>query len=168
MFAATAAHAQELEPRSYSNAPVGLNFLIAGYGYSDGKIAFDPSSSITDAQFKSNTEVFAYARTLDAWGKSAKFDVVLPYSSFSGHGLVAGQPRERVMSGWNDPRFRFSMNFLGAPALSLKEFGGYRQDLIVGASLRVSAPLGQYDDRKIVNLGANRWSFKPELGAKVD
>jgi len=164
MFAAAGSRAQELEPRSYSNAPVGLNFLIAGYSYAEGKVAFDPSLPVADAQFHANTGVVAYARSLNAWGKSAKFDVVLPYSSFSGQGLVGGQPREREMSGFSDPLFRFSMNFHGAPALSLKEFADYRQDLIVGASLQVTAPLGQYDNSKLLNLGTNRWSFKPELG----
>jgi Putative MetA-pathway of phenol degradation len=158
------AKAQDAEPRSYANAPVGLNFLIAGYLHSEGKIAFDPSSSITDAQFHSNTGVLGYVRSLDVGGKSAKFDVIVPYSSFSAHGLVDGQPRQREMSGLGDPRFRFSVNLFGAPALSVKEFANYQQDLIVGISLQVSAPLGQYDDSKLLNLGNNRWSFRPELG----
>ena len=158
------AKAQDAEPRLYTNAPVGLNFLILGHLYSEGKIAFDPSSSITDAEFHSNTEALAYVRTLDIGGNSAKFDVILPYSSFSASGLVAGRPREREMSGLGDPRFRLSVNFLGAPALSAQEFASYQQDLIVGASLQVSAPLGQYDDTKLLNLGNNRWSFRPELG----
>jgi hypothetical protein len=70
--------------------------------------------------------------------------------------MVAGQPRERNVSGLNDPRFRFSVNFYGSPALSLREFASYRQDLIIGASVAVSAPLGQYDRDKLVNLGNNR------------
>jgi hypothetical protein len=45
----------------------------------------------------------------------------------------------------------------GAPALTLKEFAGYTQDLIVGASLQVSVPLGQYDESRVVNIGTNRW-----------
>jgi hypothetical protein len=49
-------------------------------------------------------------------------------------------------------------------ALSLQQFASYRQDLIIGASLQVSAPLGQYDADKLVNIGTHRWSFKPELG----
>ena len=89
------ANAQDAEPRLYTNAPVGLNFLILGHLYSEGKIAFDPSSSITDAEFHSNTEALAYVRTLDIGGNSAKFDVILPYSSFSASGLVGGRPRER-------------------------------------------------------------------------
>jgi len=164
IFFSGAAHAQELEPRAYSNTPVGLNFLIAGYSYSEGKIAFNPTLPIANSQYYNNTEVIAYARSLDAWGRSAKFDVILPYSQFSGHALVGGQYNERDVAGLNDPRFRFSLNFYGAPALNVKEFAGYRQDLIVGASLSVTPPLGQYDDTKLINLGSNRWSFKPELG----
>lgn len=164
LLALPGAQAKDLEPRSYSNTPVGLNFLIAGYVYADGKLAFDPSSRITDAKYRSHTEVLAYAHSLDAWGNSAKFDVIVPYTSFSGHASVRGQTREREMSGFNDPKFRFSMNFYGAPALSLKEFADYRQDLVIGASLQVTPPMGQYDNTKLVNLGANRWSFKSELG----
>jgi len=158
------AQAQNLEPRSYANTPIGLNFLVAGYAYTEGKVAFNPTLPIADAQFHSNTEVLAYVRSIDAWGSSAKFDVVLPYSSFYGDALTNGQPVQRKMSGIGDPKFRFSMNFYGAPALSLKDYGGYSQDLIIGASMQISAPLGQYDNSKLINLGYNRWSFKPELG----
>ena len=45
----------------------------------------------------------------------------------------------------------------------LKEFADWEQDLIIGASLQVSPPLGQYDSSKLVNIGTNRWSFKPEI-----
>jgi hypothetical protein len=158
------AKAQDAEPRLFTNTPVGLNFLVAGYVYSQGKMAFDPTLPVSDAQFHTHTEVLAYVRALDVGGKSAKFEVALPYSSFSAHALVDGQTREREMSGLNDPRFRFSINLFGAPALSVKEFANYHQDLIIGATLQVSAPLGQYDNSKLLNLGNNRWSFRPELG----
>jgi len=164
MFAAAGAHAQDLEPRSYTNTPVGLNFLIAGYGYTEGNVALDPSMHITDADLHTNSTILAYARSLGVWGRSAKFDVTLPYTWLSGSALLAGQPKERSVSGFGDPRFRFSMNFYGAPALSVKEFADYRQDLIIGASLQVGAPFGQYDASKLINIGTNRWSFKPELG----
>jgi hypothetical protein len=158
------ATAQEAEPRSYTNTPVGLNFLIAGYVYAQGKMAFDPTLRIADADFQQHTGAVAYVRSFDFFGQSAKFDVIAPYSAFSAQGLVQGQPREREMSGFGDPRFRVSVNLFGAPALSAKEFANYKQDLIVGVSLQVSAPLGQYDDTKLLNLGNNRWSFRPELG----
>ena len=164
LFMAVQAHAGEIEPRAYANTPVGVNFLLAGYVYSDGGLSTAGSSPVKDAQLKMHTGVLAYARSLDVWGKSGKFDVVLPYSQASGTAMLAGQPRERDVSGFNDPRFRFSVNFYGAPALSLQEFENYQQDIIIGASVQVSAPLGQYDDDKLVNLGNNRWFVKPDIG----
>ena len=69
------------------------------------------------------------------------------------------------MNGFADPAFRVSVNLYGAPALTLPEFADWEQDLIVGASLRVSAPWGQYDSSRVVNIGSHRWAFKPEVGA---
>ena len=158
------AYAQDLEPRAYANTPVGLNFLLAGYTYSSGDVATDPSLPLQNADIDIHGTLFAYARALDVWGRSGKFDVTLPYGWLSGSAEFAGQSQEREVSGLIDPRLRFSVNFYGAPALTLKEFAGYKQDLILGASLQVSMPLGQYDTDRLVNLGTNRWFFKPELG----
>jgi len=158
------AYAQDLEPRAYTNTPIGLNFLIAGYGYASGGVATDPSLPLQNAHLQTHGLVLAYARSLDVWGTSGKVDVVVPYAWLSGSADVAGQPREREVSGFGDPRLRFSVNLYGAPALPLQEFASYRQDLIIGASLQVSLPLGQYDPNKLVNIGTNRWSVKPELG----
>jgi hypothetical protein len=158
------AGAQEIEPRSYANAPVGVNFLIVGYGYTRGGFPADSGLPITDPQLDTSNTVFAYARSLDLWGKSAKFDAIVPYTWLSGSATYAGQQVERVVNGLGNPLFRLSINLYGAPALTLREFSGYKQDLIVGASLQVSAPWGQYDDERVVNIGTNRWYFKPELG----
>ncbi|MGA8242737.1 MAG: transporter [Desulfobacterales bacterium] len=163
-FAATAAQAQEIEPRSFSNAPVGVNFLIASYLYAKGGLAVDPSVPVTNADVQTNAAVLAYARSMNVWGRSGKFSVIVPYAWISGTAELAGQPQQRDISGLGDARFRFSVNFFGAPALSLKEFASYRQDTIIGASLELSVPTGQYDPNKLVNNGTNRWSIKPELG----
>ena len=164
-FAAVpAAGAQEIEPRSYSNAPVGVNFLIAGYGYTQGGFPTDTGLPITDPKLETSNTVFAYARALKLWGKSAKFDAIVPYTWLSGTATYQGQPVERVVNGPGDPLFRVSINLYGAPPLSLKEFSSYQQDLIVGVSLQVSPPWGQYDSERLVNIGANRWRFKPEIG----
>lgn len=164
LFAAVIAHAQQLEPRSYTNTPIGLNFFLAGYGYTEGAIGVDPAVPIEDAQLRTNSAFVGYSRTLGIAGLSGKVAALLPYTGLEGSALVDGQPRQRDVAGFSDPLLRFSVNVLGAPALSLKEFAGYRQDLIVGGTLLVSAPLGQYDSSKIVNIGTNRWSFKAELG----
>ena len=111
---ASGVHAQDLEPRAYANTPVGLNFLIAGYAYSEGGVGIDPSIPLKDAEVQSHTAVLAYVRTLDVWGKSGKFDVVLPYAWVSGSATFEGQPHQRDVSGFGDPRFRFSVNLYGS------------------------------------------------------
>jgi hypothetical protein len=158
------ASAQDLEPRSYSNSPVGLNFLIAGYGNTDGAVAFDPAVPLTDAQIRTDSGVLAYVRTLDSWGHSAKFDVMTTVTSLSGSALYQGESRERDITGMSDARFRYTIMLHGAPAMTLKEFARYQQDLNIGVNLAVSTPTGQYDSSKLVNIGTNRWSMKAELG----
>ena len=100
------AHAQELEPRTYANTPVGLNFLIAGYAHAEGGVGTDPSLPIENAQLRVHGPFLAYARSLNVGGLSGKFDVILPYSQLSGSADVAGQPLEREVSGFVDPRVR--------------------------------------------------------------
>jgi hypothetical protein len=108
--------------------------------------------------------VLGYARVLDLWGKSGKVDAIVPYTWLDGSADFNGQTVERKVNGLADARLRLSANLYGAPALRLKEFANYRQDLIIGASLQVSVPSGQYSSSKLVNIGSNRWSFKPEVG----
>ena len=162
--APAAAHAQALEPRSYVNTPTGLNFLLLGYGYVNGEVGVDESSPVKDTKVEVHAGLVAYARSLDVWGLSGKVLAVLPFAEASGHAKVAGLTKDRDVFGLADPLFRVSVNFYGAPALTLEEFSAYRQDLIVGASLQVTVPLGQYDSSKLLNVGSNRWSIKPELG----
>ncbi|HEX6019412.1 MAG TPA: transporter, partial [Burkholderiaceae bacterium] len=156
--------AQSIEPRAYSNAPVDMNFLIGGLALTRGALAFD-TLPITDPRLKTTSAVLGYARVLDLWGRSGKFDVVVPYTSLSGTATFQGGPIERKVDGPGDPLLRLSINLLGAPAMRLPEFRSYQQDLIVGASLQVSVPAGQYDATRLVNIGTHRWFFKPEIGA---
>lgn len=158
------AGAQEIEPRAYSNAPIGVNFLAAGYAYTRGGVSFDSALPVSKPELTTSSAVVGYARVLELWGQSAKFDVIAPLTALSGSADFNGEPLDRDISGLGDPKFRLSVNFFGAPALSLKEFAGFKQDLIIGASLQVSAPAGQYDDSRLVNIGTHRWWFKPEVG----
>jgi hypothetical protein len=158
------ARAQSIEPRSYSNAPIGMSFFIAGFALTEGGLALDPAVPLTEPDLRTMSGVVAYARVLDFAGRSAKFDVIAPYAFLDGHALYQGEPVAREISGFADPAFRLSVNFYGAPALSAEEFRNYRQDLIVGASIQVTAPLGQYDETRLVNIGMNRWTVKSELG----
>jgi len=158
------AAAQALEPRAYSNIPVGMNFAIAAYSHSAGGIAVDPSVPLEDGEGRVNALSLVYVRTLDILGNSGSVAVLLPLARFSGSATLNGVEESRTISGSGDPGMRLAVNFWGAPAMTAAQFAGYRQDLIAGASLTLTAPLGQYDPARVINLGTNRWSAKPELG----
>ena len=59
---------------------------------------------------------------------------------------------------------RFSVNLMGGPAMQPQQFAKWKQRVMLGASLRVLAPTGQYDPTKLSNWGTNRWALKPEFG----
>ena len=166
LLALVAGHAaaQEIEPRAYANVPVGMNFAVAGIAATRGGLNFDASVPITNEDLRTTSLVLGYARSMALWGRSAKFDAVVPYTRLDGTADYLGMPVERKVNGFGRPAMRLSVNLLGAPALGMAEFRDWRQDLIFGASLQVAPPLGQYDEDRIVNIASNRWSFKPELG----
>ena len=162
--AAGSAHAQRIEPRTYTNAPVGINFVAAGYMNSSGALLFDPAIPVTDADANVDIGLLGYVRTLGIAGKSAKVGVILPYALLSANGYVDGIYRTRDQDGIADPALYFSINLYGAPALSLKDFKNYQQDTIIGFTFRLTAPMGVYQSDKLINIGTNRWSFEPEFG----
>jgi len=88
-----AARAQSLEPRAYSNSPVGTNFLVAGVAYSQGDAALDPSLPIEDANAKVYSGYVGYARTLDLWGQSGQIGLLVPGARVDANGLVEGQAK---------------------------------------------------------------------------
>jgi len=155
---------QQLEPRAYSVSPVGTNIVVLGYGRSTGDIAFDPSLPITDASAKINGAFAGYFRSVSFFGRSANVSVALPYVWGNLQGNVGGQFQQVRRSGLGDPSVRFAVNLYGARAMDLKKFSKYRQKTVIGASVVVVAPLGQYDPAKAINLGGNRWACKPEIG----
>lgn len=158
------AEGQELEPLAYSVSPVGVNIVGFGYGRSAGDLSFDPTLPIEDAEATINTTSLGYFRSIDFLGRSANVAVAIPYVWGSAQGRLAGDFQAITRSGLLDPRLRFAVNLIGAPAMNLKEFVGYRQKTNLGVSVVVVAPTGQYDPNKLINIGSNRWAFKPELG----
>ena len=158
------AQAQQMDPRSYSNVPTGLDFVLGGYSHSEGDVLVDPTVPIKDVDAKVDAYLVGYVHTLAVRSQSATVGLVVPYATISANGLVEGRSASVTRSGFGDPTLRMTLNLLGAPALPIKEFGRYRQDVIVGLTLLVAAPLGHYDPERLVNVGTNRWSFKPELG----
>ena len=155
---------QDLEPRSLSPAPVGMNFLVAGYLHSTGNIILDTALPIEGLNAKIHTFVGAYVRTISFLGLPAKVDMIIPISTGKWNAEVDEKDSSVTRTGLGDPLVKFSVNIIGNKAQELSNFGKTQKDFNLGLAMRVRIPLGQYDNTKLINLGSNRWTFKTSLG----
>ncbi len=156
--------AQELIPAAYTPAPHGVNFVSVSGLFNRGDLAFDPTGPIDEAKADIVASSFTYARTLNLFNRSATATVILPYLVGDLQGLFRGEPAAVNRSGTGDLVMRLGVNLLGGRAMSPREFAAYNPKTMVGVSLMVKAPTGQYDPSRLINIGTNRWGFKPEIG----
>ena len=158
------AWAQELEPRAYSPAPVGTTFVIGGIGRSQGAILLDPSLDVNHVEGDLWIATIGAGRVLGVAGRQARVLAVFPLAWGAITGDVGRQPQRQNLAGLVDPRFKLSLALRGAPALSPAEFARAPRRVVIGASVTIVPPIGQYTSTQLVNLGYNRWAFKPEVG----
>jgi Putative MetA-pathway of phenol degradation len=164
MWSASIASAQDLEPRAYAASPVGLSFLAVIAGHSSGGVLVDPSLPLEDVRASVNSFGVGFGRTFDLFGRTALAVAVLPLAWVDASGRVGENAAQVSREGLADPRLKLSVNLIGGRALTSGEFAQVQRRTIVGVSLSAIPPLGQYDPTKLINLGANRWAFKPEIG----
>jgi hypothetical protein len=153
LLACAGASAQELEPQSYSDTTPQINFVAAGYVRSDGAVLFDTSAPISDVQAGIDSLTAVYGGTATVFGHTGSYAVVAPYAWADVSGNVGEASGSVQRSGPADLRVRIAMDLRGTQPRPL-----------LGASLAIIAPTGQYDSSRVINIGSNRWSFKPEIG----
>jgi hypothetical protein len=158
------AMAQELEPRAYSPSPVGTTFLVASDSKSSGSAVFDAASPFSDVHANFSVATLSAGRVFGIAGRQSSLLLALPYAWGDVSGNVGGNQRSITRSGVANARLRFSTILVGGPALEPAAFASKEQRTILGVSLTVIAPVGQYDSAKLINISSNRWAFKPEIG----
>jgi hypothetical protein len=164
ILSAVSAMAQELEPRAYAPLPTGLNFVVVAAGRSSGGVLVDPALPIEDVQASVTSLGIGAGRTITLLDRTALIVAVMPVAWAEATGRV-GETEGRVSrSGLADPRVKLSVNLVGGRAQSARDFARSVRPTVVGVSVQVAPPIGQYYPTRLVNLGANRWSFKPEVG----
>jgi hypothetical protein len=162
--AAAQLYAQDLAPRAYVITAVHTNAINTTWSFYDGGLNFNGTIPVTNATGTYNVSIFSYYHSLNFFGRSANIVAYLPYGVGTFQGDLSAQHRSVYRSGLLDSSFRFSVNLMGGPAMQPKEFAKWKQKRLLGLSLRMVAPTGQYSGKKLVNWGSNRWAFKPELG----
>lgn len=155
---------QDIQPRVYAPAPTGVNLITLGYAYSDGAVLFDKTIPIDNAYANIHGFSAAYSRSTALFGRAGRFDVAVPLVTGNWEGEVLGETQITSRFGIGDPVLRYAYFISGAPALSPEEFAGFQPRTIVGVTIRMQIPLGEYDPNKLINLGSNRWVFSPQVG----
>jgi len=163
-FSVYALNAQDLRPRAYVITPLHWNAVIVGYAFNDGSIFFGSILPITNASGRYSVPNITYYHAFGLFKHSANFTATLPYVVGTFQGEVTGSRQQIYRSGMADSVFRFSVNLIGGPAMPPRDFAKWKQRTILGASLQLVAPTGQYYSSHLINPGNNRWAFKPELG----
>ena len=146
--------------------PDGTDVLVLAYQRSSGDIVTDPSLPLFNVDSDIEFLQLAYQRAFGLFGRAASLQLSLPCSEGRTEGFVEGEFRRRDTQGFADMRARLSINLKGAPSMDGAAFQELRRNprTIVGASLTVQAPTGEYQADKLINLGTNRWSMKPAVG----
>jgi Putative MetA-pathway of phenol degradation len=156
--------AQDLAPRAYLITPVHANAITLTWSFYSGGVDFNNAVPINNAKGTYSVPVFSYYHALNFFGRSANITASLPYGVGTFSGEVGEQTRSVYRSGLLDLSARLSVNLIGGPAMKAPQFVKWKQKRILGASLKVVAPTGQYDPTKLINWSINRWAFKPEIG----
>jgi hypothetical protein len=160
----TVLRAQDLSPRAFVITPLHSNAIILTYSFYSGGANFNGSIPITGATGTYNVPVFSYYHAFGLLGRSANINASLPYAVGTFQGNVVGAQQQIYRSGLLDSVFRVAVNLKGGPAMPPQQFVKWKQKTLLGVSLKVVAPTGQYDPTKLINWGSNRWIFKPDFG----
>jgi hypothetical protein len=164
-LAPAAAAAQDLVPRAYFPAPVTSNAIVLTYAFAHGDLAVDPTLPVVDAAGTIHTTVASYYHAFGLAGRSANVTGSFPVVFANLSGVISGTERSAHRVGQGDVSLRVAINLAGGPARTAAEFArAERIRALLGASLKVVAPTGQYDPTRLINIGTNRWAFKPEVG----
>lgn len=160
-------YTQDLNPWVYGNLPVKISAAVINYTYSTGNVLGDPGAPIQDFNLNTNILAVGYLRTFSFFGKLGRAQVIIPFSFMSGSLKFRGKDTSGTRTGFNDVSLRLGINIFGSPPLEIQDYRKFRQEKILGASLVITIPVGQYYTEKLINIGSNRWGFRPEIGASI-
>lgn len=158
----------EPEPRKWNHLPIDLNFAGLAYAYSEADILFDPALRLADVDMEMDTWGGKYIHTFELLDRTARVDITQAFQDVEWTGLVDGTAASTSRRGLSDTLVRVGINLYGAPPLKGDAYRAYRAEqeteTIIGMGLVVRLPTGHYKEDKLLNIGKNRFGFRPQLG----
>ena len=138
--------------------------IFGYYNLIDTNTPIDTSLPIDGLSLNADLYILRYARSFGIDGRNSAIQVIQPYAdvsaSFDDARFFDGTKHN---GGMGDVQLVFVHNLFGGPALTQEEFATWQPETFLTGAMWVTAPTGDYDKKRIINIGANRWVFKPEL-----
>ncbi|WP_462384164.1 transporter [Pseudomonas sp. Marseille-QA0892] len=147
--------------RDWENVPVDTNILFLYYTYSNTEASVEPSLPVEGVSVNAHVPILRYARTFAAGDRVAGFQLIIPYGFVDAR--LDGTRFRTSTDGIGDISAVFLVNVFGAPALTKREFRNWTPGQFLTASVSITAPTGSYDQDALLNVGKNRWAYKPQL-----
>jgi hypothetical protein len=161
------ARAQDLEPKAYSASPVGAAFLVLGFARSSGSVLTDPTLPLTDVEARLNGAPLAAGYTFGLLGKLALVTAAVPYVWGDVSGLVGEESRAVTRSGLADAGPECRSISWATRRWDCETSCGRRGRRSSGRASPSRRQAASTPARKLINIGTNRWAFKPEVGVAV-
>ncbi|OXS21372.1 transporter [Pseudomonas rhodesiae] len=151
--------------RDWQNLPTDLNMVFGYYNRVDTNTPIDTTLPITGLSLNADLYLFRYARSFGIDGRNSAIQLIQPYAdvsaSFDNARFFDGTKHN---GGMGDTQVVLVHNLFGGPALTAEEFASWQPETFLTGALWITAPTGDYDKDRVINIGSNRWVFKPELG----
>jgi hypothetical protein len=153
-------------PRAYFPVPVETTNLNLIGLFQNTNSSLDPATAIKGADLDVDVVILQYSRTFDVGGNAAGIVVVAPFGEVRGTAVLAGPLGNNTLTkstqsrGIGDISIVGVIGLFGSPALTRPQYAAYVPGFSLGAMVWVTAPTGEYDDNKAINLGTNRWAFR--------
>lgn len=138
----------ENDPRDSINAPDGTSIFLFYYrNYYGSDLYANGTKTSNNLDFNLDMAIFRYAHFVSLGDWTWSYDVLQPigdldFTTYNTNGL-------------GDTNFATHIN---TPYLIQTD----KMKYMMSAGFYLSAPTGDYDNSKVVNLGTNRWSYKFE------
>ena len=146
-------------PRFYWKSLVGGNAVPVIASSMSGNInPLHTNLVIEGSSFEAETTIAGYAKVATIFDRAALFAVLVPMGRVSGEGSLLGQTFKSSANGFGDPTFEFLVNLAGPkPIKNIPDLLRYEPGFSLDVLVDVIVPVGEYDDKELINLGQNRW-----------
>ena len=146
-------------PRVFWAVPVDTNVLTPMFISVDSNYGFDNALIVPNAEFNTNVLALMYTRAISVGGNLGSISVIIPGAKVEAS--VGNLPAlQGESSGLGDITVMGVFSLMGAPAYAKEDFASYTPETIVDLLIAVTAPTGEYDAEKSINLSSDRWTVR--------